>query len=108
MKPIPNEAMPVVEILRRDVPRPKELPVINHSDLGDCLRWDGAYCPMGLHPKCTHAAPGMSSSFFTMNEGKYMFREQSLAFHKFLWWWDGLQTQDAQQAVNAIWPKEKP
>lgn len=27
MKPIPARAMPVVEVLRRDVPRPKSLPV---------------------------------------------------------------------------------
>ena len=98
---IPEGAMPVVEILRRDVPRPGYLPV------GNPLRFDmvlgkrtslsgrivdgngfGWSCPMGLHPE-SHGRDEPCGIPF--GEGGEAFSE----------WWD--EQEDAKAAVDAVW-----
>ena len=112
MTPIPEEAMPVVEILRLDVERPKELPVIyGHQRshpfrfeyiLGWNIPWKPRVCcPMGLHPKATMCSPADSIHFiqrhnFTLDK----------AIKAFYGWWDKLAKEDAQEVVDAIWPEE--
>lgn len=94
---IPEAARPVVEILRRDVLRPSELPVSTHS----VLRWfkgNLSYCPMGLHPKSKSPNPICSSGF----AGREL--DNSAAISAFINWWDKLKPEHAQQAVDAIWP----
>jgi len=87
MKPIPIEAMPVVEVLRRDVPRP-ELPTI----LWFCIR-----CPMGLHPKSTRGQPMCSRQF----AGGECSDEAVEAFYL---WWDILALEEAEAtAMDLIW-----
>ena len=104
MTPIPAAAMPVVEILRRDVKRPKRLPKL---DDGDMLCWKikhkgqwGWYCPMGLHPKSDNSTPAFGESF-AGGETK------TTAVKSFAKWWDELYLLDAAEAVAAIWPEVK-
>jgi len=105
MKPIPEEAMPVVEIIRREVPRPAELPV----RLKETLRWkinNEYYCPMGLCPKAIRPTPsgpfsfGYDESANTTSENRFLYTDA------FMGWWDWLLPKDAAEAVDAIWPKE--
>lgn len=100
MKKIPQAAMPVVEMLRRDVPRPEELPSFLH--LGRCLRWNrkGPCCPMGLHPKSTTGIP--------IRESEFAGGIHSVSrIHFFFDWWDNLPEKDAKEAVDAIWGKNE-
>ena len=90
---IPAEAMPVVEVLRRDVPRPETLPEFRNTRLrwGRTSRRFGK-CAMGLHPKAWHDTP--------MTEDTFPAPESAVV--AFYGWWDS-QT-DPQAAVDAVWP----
>ena len=104
--PVPDTAMPVVEALRRDVPKPEALPEPIKVATDDALRGDivlrfparrgGRYgcCPMGLHPQATTDVPGNERTFcvpgITMD-----------AVLDFGQWWD--KQTDAKAAVTAVW-----
>ena len=98
-KPIPNAAMPVAEVLRRDVKRPAELPMVSPSKT---LRWPtgnnlwSCCCPMGLHPQATTLNPTMYACLPV--EGLKYGNIQAFGI-----WWDW-QT-DAAAAVEAVWPE---
>ncbi len=99
MTPIPEAAMPVVRIIREQVPRPKRLPFQD----GDKLRWkrkrEGLivyFCPMGLLPGAKFAIP-------ISGYGAGLPDEMYDAISCFGSWWDGLS--DAQEAVDAVWGK---
>ena len=99
MLEIPAEAMPVVEILRRDVPKPHGLPS-SRLDSGQQMHWEGCKCPMGLHPLAesyTPTTPEQSLGFIDMDE-RFRLGEP---VDSFLEWWDA-QT-DPQAAVDAVW-----
>ncbi len=107
MTKIPNAAMPVVEVIRRDVPRPKDLPAFRGHQT---LRWRKAvrkrwkktsylglntsYCPMGLHRKAGNSAPTSRSGFLVDK----LTTKEIIAFAV---WWD-YQT-NPQEAVDAVW-----
>ena len=85
MTPIPQEAMPVVEEIRRLVPRPEFLPALNDANE---LRFVGSFCPLGLLPNATRRAPWPPKG-----TPQYFFVD----------WWDSLRAEDAQAAVDAVW-----
>jgi len=92
--PIPDDAMPVVEILRRDVPKPKDLPKPTRNDCW--LRFCNGYCPMGLHSEALTPAPMNNSEFpLATDDSRRVFE----------YFWDN-QT-DPQAAVDAVWPDKK-
>ena len=95
MTPIPRAAMPVVRVLRRDVKRPKDLPVARQS----ALRW-GACCPMGLHKGSFVVCPVDSYNF----AGGAADQDSVDAFFR---WWDSLPASDARAAVDAVWGKRR-
>ncbi len=97
-RPIPQDAMPVVTILRRDVERPKDLPEALGLN-GRGLRWvdDSETCPMGFHDQSTFWLPDDCTEFaggICSNDSVGEFSD----------WWD-MQT-DPQAAVNAVWGEE--
>ena len=97
-RPIPEAARPVVKILRRDVQRPRELPIVCRNMTH--LRWPhrAMSCPMGLHPKSSCSSPELTEDFAyhrTPQEG----------VEEFANWWDA-QT-DPQAAMDAVWPREE-
>ena len=99
LQPIPKAAMPVVRIIRRDVPRPKMLPT---DRWGTILRFPikkfGYWCdPMGLHPKATNSWPAGAKEFPASNR----------AIRAFYMWWDYIPAALAQQAVDAVWGKRR-
>ena len=97
MQTIPEEAMPVADIIRIDVEKPDDLPLpINQEPLNCYLRW-GKYCPMGLHPKATSPTP----------TGTYTFPLDvtSESVSAFADWWDNIDSKDAQEAVDLLWQK---
>lgn len=102
MRPIPKAAMPVVEVLRRDVPKPVDLPRETTPAAGTMvLRWGNnisQMCPMGLHPGSNHPRPDYSMDFA---DGACSER----AVYSFWRWWDSLKAADAREAVDAIWGK---
>ena len=96
-RPIPKAAMPVVEVLRRDVPRPINLPMPHfHQTTEFYLRW-GGHCPMGLHLKSTDATPAKRKQFAA---GCC----PAKSVESFGEWWD-LQ-DNAQAAMDAVWPRK--
>ena len=97
MTPIPQEAMPVVEEIRRLVPRPEILPRIITS----ALRWDGSgefeggfCCPMGLLPSARVSLPFLEGEVDNLDFVK---------IEAFAHWWDSHGAEDAQAAVDAVW-----
>jgi hypothetical protein len=106
VSPIPVEAMRVVEMLRRDVPRPKCPPEMDDGDgcvALRCLRWQIKgrwYCPIGLHPKAGFRSPIANEHWPVA----YLSHEEYLDF---IHWWDALDEADAQDAMDAIWPPER-
>lgn len=100
-RPVPAEAMPIIELLRRDVRRPQHLPV------GNPLRFDmalvkrmsisgrgadvdnmGWSCPMGLHPEARGRDEPYGLPFGDAGEALGD-------------WWD--EQTDAKAAVDAVW-----
>jgi len=89
-RPLPDKAISIAEMLRREVPRPNYLPI------GNPLRFDrvlisndlGWPCPMGLHP----AAKGRDEPCMIP------FGKAGEAFSE---WWD--EQEDAEAATNAVW-----
>ena len=90
---IPAAAMPVVRILRRDVPRPKRLPTMR---IDEVLRFKSHCCPMGLHPRATNEEPCFKNHFPCRSDH---------AIQEFGFWWDA-QT-DAKAATDAVWPAKR-
>ena len=100
MMPLPDIAKPVVEVLRRDVPRPAELPVFVRRGVGLRFRrkgTDALCCPMGLHPKAVRADP------FYYGDFPECWGDAIGCFGQ---WWDNVSLDDAQAAIDAIWPPE--
>ena len=104
-RPIPPEAMPVVEVLRRDVPRPAELPKPLSYISDGSLRWsverDGVCvlcCPEGLHRESSHCIPETRREFAG---GKC----SSKSVQAFEDWWD--EQESAAEAVEAVWPMKE-
>ena len=101
---IPTAAMPVVRVLRREVPRPRRLPVaIMSSVVEPCLRWVGGFnsgaddaCPMGLHPDAHCGSPDSIATF--------PLGGTNTAVIAFWQWWD--VQSDARAAVDAVWPRK--
>lgn len=91
---IPAAAMPVVKVLRRDVPRPRTLPEAIYPKCRG-LRWDMS-CPMGLHKASSHRTPYRPESFAA---GEC----SAKAVKAFADWWD--RQAEAKAAVDAVWPK---
>lgn len=106
MTALPEAALPVVEILRRDVKRPEDEPVVEQSVVHGVPRWKRpqhpslACCPIGLHkaflwcgaPEPREAGEKLGVGFAA-----------ALSFVK---WWDSLAEEEARQAVDLIWPRE--
>ena len=94
--PIPAAAYPVVEILRRDVPRPTTLPDTFAGWHGQYLRWPlNAWqncCPMGLHRKALHHTPMNRSEFPLCGDD---------AVRAYAKWFDG--ETDPQWVVDQTW-----
>ncbi len=104
MSKIPQEAMPVVEIIRKQVPKPEELPLLhNRGDIRRrrVLRWKESigdhimlYSPLGLLPTTIYAAPSNAYE-------SGLPEEMCDAVQEFIEWWD--EQTDAQAAVDAVW-----
>lgn len=96
-RPIPEEAMAVVEILRRDVKRPV-LPMLIEGRL---LRWPNKHagrrwtCPMGMHPEATASMPGDETGFPLCS---------GVAVVSFAEWFD--EQTDAQATTDAVWGED--
>lgn len=93
-RPIPDEAWPVVLVLRRDVPRP-EPERFERQVAGDGrpLRCAG-HCPMGMHPAAlsyTPCRPWQLPSLGLTED----------AIHNYWFWFDA--QLDPQAAVSATW-----
>lgn len=95
-KPIPDKAMPVVELLRSHVPRPKL------TDLVDDCPWllrfkkekNGSHCcPMGLVDWTQQAIPVCSKDFGEMASDE--------AVYHFFTWWDA--QHNGEWAINQVW-----
>lgn len=95
---IPEEAMPVVKILRRDVPRPKTMPR-REGRWNPELRWHGR-CPIGIHPAAKSKEPGSIWAWPVPG----VTDRNILAFVD---WWDQLKSHQARAAVDLIWPPKR-
>lgn len=88
-RPIPPEAMPVVEEIRSGVPR-AGMPNFG----GFAFRFGKSKaCPMGLHPEAKSICPVDYREF-----GCLCSTEAVIAFGD---WWD--EQTDAKAAVDAVW-----
>ena len=97
---IPAEAMPVVLILRREVPRPTApLSVATFSTRNgpQFPRFACGKCPLGLLPYAAGPMPGARG--FPKTSPLF----NSDATIAFLNWWDFLTLDQAREAVDLIW-----
>lgn len=106
MTSIPKGAWPVVEVIRRDVSRPKTLPTLDQSG---SLRWQKlilhhrfepeekiGFCPMGLHKKAMCPTPshvGFRVAGLTRRE-----------VDSFIDWWDS--RKNAKAAMKVLYEDE--
>ena len=103
MLTIPELALPVVEILRRDVKRPRALPIVDRGSTNTppgFPRWHFKdrripKCPMGLHPLALSPTPTNKKNFPVKGCATANIR----AF--FRWWDDQTKPKEAREAV---WP----
>jgi len=97
-RPIQPEARPVVDVLRRDVPRPVELPTILPFGCGP--RWIG---PLGkLFPICAMGLREGSSRRLPGNPSEFCHEVSMEAVWTFMVWHD--EQTDPAALVDAIWP----
>lgn len=91
---LPDSIMPVVRVLRRDVPKPKaaDLSLIH----GVIVLFPRGTCPLGLHPKSTKNSPWEGSEF----AGGECDDESVVAFYT---WWERFGLAGARKAINYIW-----
>lgn len=95
---IPENAMPVVEILRRDVPKPTAR-IVGVDDVFTVKpRFECGKCPLGLHPTAMSKTP-VGGCF----EAGPLLTMWVWPFYR---WWDGLTLEEARLAVDLIWPTE--
>lgn len=109
-RPIPETAYRVLDIIRKEVPKPSDLPRLKlevEYDTDDrvtswryLLRWDSAFCPMGFHVKACSAAPSCAVGF--LRDDSWRVTDEQVS--AFLTWFD--EQHDAQGAVDAIWGEE--
>lgn len=99
-KKIPKAALGVLRIIRKEVPRPKELPVgLEVADRRELrFKRQGYKCPMGFIPGTNESAPCASSDFPDRRIG-------NKGIERFAHWWD--EQDDARAAMDAVWPKKK-
>jgi len=108
---IPFEAMPVIEVLRRSVSKPKllrkgeyggstPLYFLCHHTWGSNKYHIRDCCPMGLHPKSLVPFPFWARAF----AGGVCTEKAVTAFSL---WWDNLEQNNIQLAVDEIWPDKK-
>lgn len=104
---IPTAARPVVEEIRRLVPKPDELPVPGNSGLGftnPCFGWccdAGHCCPLGLLPYALGDRP-VQDRHYQLDADDLPF--SSAEAESFWRWWDA--QRDAEKAVAEVWDEE--
>ena len=106
----PIEAQPVLDIIRRDVKRPRRLPKFYETQFSEVLRWetdDGAnYCPMGMHPKASVESPLVPSEFcgYSNVNGDRL----RCAVKHFYEWFDSIEPTkaNARAVQDFIWPRK--
>lgn len=95
---IPEEAIPVRDWVRREVPRPKELPhQLAYGGLYGSLRWEKVTCPLGLLP-CAPRKQPHRDHFKGMDLPAGITLDGIEAFTS---WWDLLS--DPEEAVREVW-----
>lgn len=108
----PPEAQPVLDIIRRDVKRPRRLPVPYECERLDkfVLRWTqlpmGNCCPMGLHPNAECESPIIPQDFDSEAHG--FTRPPRRAVTAFAKWFDSIEPtrENARAVVDFIWPRK--
>lgn len=99
---VPADLMPVIAILRRDVPKPDHQPTITSSSDEGYPRFRGNRCPMGLHPTAAVECP-----VFTFQKGSPLLAVPVVIRKAFASWWDRMTTDDeTAAAVELIWPSK--
>jgi hypothetical protein len=95
MMQIPAAAMPVVEILRRDVPKP-----MDWDALGLFHRGERRCCPVGLHPQSTSGIPNPAGAAHDIGVSA----DAAQAFFK---WYGGRygDQEHLRSYIDAIWPE---
>jgi hypothetical protein len=122
----PSEAQQALDIIRRDVKRPRAMPKAEfalHEDR-PVLRWtfgDKCMCPMGLHPSATSDCPDSADGFVDMTylEIKAEFSGDRKAAKRVrrLWravkefgkWFDSIEPtkENAKLVMKFIWPPKR-
>lgn len=106
-RPIPEEAMPVVQLIRERVKRPEDLPELVQP-FASCrsvlrfVRGNGAVrvCPMGLDKTAIMPLPTDAYCFSICSP----FRNSDVGVRHCGLWWD--EQQNAQAAVDAVWGEQ--
>ena len=105
---IPLEAMPIVEKIRKEVPRPPVLPKFWPGtveklrflpDFAPSARVGGLCCPMGLLPEALNSTPVRAFQIGLPYASVYSADDK--AVQAFYQWWD--KQKDAEAAVNTVW-----
>lgn len=117
---IPEAALSIVEIIKRDVPRPVDLPVLvmyssQVSRYSYRDTWHLAFVPadgdigcardiLGLHPLSAHKTPTRSTQFAGGELGNNDGADR--AVREFGYWWSALRASQASAAMDEIYARE--
>lgn len=125
-KPIPDRASPVIDVIRRDIPKPPVLPVrymdvpcfVKHYDSSkDCEifsqpddkfdKWGARvrlyyFWPLGLHHLATRDEPYGPDDVQARDENGDLLTKEAMS--SFFRWW--VQQTDYQAATDAVWDEK--
>ena len=105
--PIPESAMPVVLILRAEVPRPSPESVIPMTEKDDRIRFgtptSERHCPMGLHKSALRTCPMFPDTFLGIKRAAELSGSNTKCFAL---WWDSIPYERASEAIALVWPEE--
>ncbi len=107
-KPLPEDAMPVIKVIRRDIPRPDWKKFHGNDSGGTALRIRFNHpnpkiglricCPMGMHEKASNNCPQTDVEFLGDAWKEVMGWGTVGTFYR---WWD--EQKDPEAAVQAVW-----
>jgi hypothetical protein len=109
---LPKEIMPIVDMLRREVPAPTgSLSVSRDLREDPCPRWGterGFCCPLGLHKHAMVPCPYDSGQFLPARpevglSGSENLKEEDIK--AFADYWDSLPLDKAEKVAREIWPE---
>jgi len=107
---LPEAILPIVDMLRREVPAPNGALSVSRDPFEPCPRWDtraGRCCPLGLHKNAMTQCPYAPNDFLPARpevglSGAETLKDEDIT--AFADYWDCLPLDKAEKVAREIWP----